>query len=182
MLTRRVLILAIVAVALTSGSVNVPLVEALQAQKHCKFDRECNDGNPCTADTCSSGTCTNKPDDGASQSCYRDGDGTPLGGTAGVGNCRAGTQRCSGGSFGPCTGAVGASSESCGNGDENCNGQTDEEGSAGCTTFYKYKHCTEAGCSKCLCKAEYPYVVKGGVPDSSQAQARPLDWLYRPVR
>jgi len=179
MLTRRVLILTIVAVALAAGRVNVPLVETLQAQKHCKFDRDCNDGNPCTEDTCAKGTCANKPDDSASRSCYTDSGGNPLGGTPGVGICRAGTQQCSGGGFGPCTGAVGATSESCGNGDEDCNGQTDEAGAAGCTLFFKYKHCTEAGCSKCLCKAEHPYVVKGGSPDGSPAQSSPLEWLYR---
>ncbi|MCX6553116.1 MAG: hypothetical protein NTY02_19300 [Acidobacteria bacterium] len=83
-MTRRVLILALAALALAAGSVNVPLVEKLQAQKHCQFDREYNDGNPCTADTCSGGMCGNPPDDSASRSCYTDGGGNPLGGRPGV--------------------------------------------------------------------------------------------------
>jgi hypothetical protein len=184
MLTRRVLILAIATLALAVGSVDVPLVETLRAQReYCKADRDCDDGNPCTADKCTSkSACANLPDDSVSRSCYSDAGGSPGAGTPGVGNCRVGTQRCSGGQFGPCAGAVFAAAETCGDGDEDCDGQTDEEDASGCTNYFRLKHgedCNEAGCSKCLCKPEAPYLVRKRAPDGASSQSSPLDWLYR---
>lgn len=55
---------------------------------------------------------------GTTRSCY-----TGPAGTAGVGVCRAGTQTCTGGSWGACTGQVLPSTDVCGNMiDEDCNG------------------------------------------------------------
>jgi hypothetical protein len=46
--------------------------------------------------------------------------------TLGVGECKAGTQSCSGGVFGACNGQVLPANEACDNKDNNCDGQTDE--------------------------------------------------------
>jgi hypothetical protein len=59
-------------------------------------------------------TCTT----GMTRSCYTG----PIG-TSGVGACRAGTQSCSGGTWGTCTGQTLPGTEVCGNGiDEDCDG------------------------------------------------------------
>ena len=56
------------------------------------------------------------------QSCY-----SGSAGTQGVGVCHAGTQTCSGGTFGSCVGEVTpAAAELCNGVDDNCNGQIDE--------------------------------------------------------
>jgi MYXO-CTERM domain-containing protein len=60
---------------------------------------------------------------GATQPCY----GGPTG-TAGVGPCKAGTQTCSGSTWGACTGQVVPVAEVCGNGiDDDCNGFVDDD-------------------------------------------------------
>jgi hypothetical protein len=73
--------------------------------------------------------CNGPIDDGvAPQSCY-----TGPVGTAGVGICKAGTQTCSGGTYGACTGEVLPGTEVCGDGiDNNCDGNVDE--GCGCLT------------------------------------------------
>jgi hypothetical protein len=75
--------------------------------------------------------CNGRVDDGvgctcapnATRSCYG---GAP--GTAGVGACRAGTQRCDarGASWGSCAGEVLPQPESCNRIDDDCNGRVDE--------------------------------------------------------
>jgi uncharacterized protein (TIGR03382 family) len=64
----------------------------------------------------------------ADQPCY-----TGPVGTAGVGNCRAGTQSCQGGQWGTCQDQVLPAEDTCGNSqDENCSGTADE--GCGCST------------------------------------------------
>jgi len=55
------------------------------------------------------------------RSCYG---GAP--GTVDVGVCRAGTETCSGGSYGTCSGQITPSPEVCNGVDDNCNGNVDE--------------------------------------------------------
>jgi len=58
---------------------------------------------------------------GTKRACYT---GSPS--TRKKGNCRDGTQTCSGGKWGSCAGQVGPSSERCDGKDNDCDGQTDE--------------------------------------------------------
>jgi hypothetical protein len=91
-----------------------------------------------------------------------------VGGTAGVGQCRAGTQACEGlGEFamwGTCTGAVGPSTEQCADGvDNDCNGMTDE----GCTPPQMPVQCTVASLTHVVgaadCAADHAvYLVDDG--------------------
>jgi hypothetical protein len=72
---------------------------------------------------------------GTDTSCYETPTGEPLGGSAGVGRCRAGTATCTmtagGSGLGPCVGAIGPGVDECATGiDEDCDGLVDE----GCTT------------------------------------------------
>ncbi len=59
--------------------------------------------------------------EGEMRSCYSGGTGT-----AGVGECKAGTQTCTGGAWGACTGEVLPGTEACDAKDNDCDGQTDE--------------------------------------------------------
>ncbi len=68
------------------------------------------------------------PVDGAKRSCYS---GSMS--TIDVGECKAGTQTCTGGAWGACTGEVVPGTESCDNKDNDCDGQKDENlGSTTC--------------------------------------------------
>lgn len=58
-------------------------------------------------------------DESLTQPCY-----SGPSGTAGVGVCKAGTQTCSGGTWGTCLGEILPSAEICDGKDNNCNGQT----------------------------------------------------------
>ncbi len=70
--------------------------------------------------------CDGVIDDGVTRSCYT------LGGAAGVGICRSGTQTCAAGSFGAtCSGQIGPSTETCNNTDDDCDTRTDEALSGG---------------------------------------------------
>ncbi len=82
----------------------------------------CDDGNPCTDDSCDVKTGCVALANAASASCY---DGP--GGTVGVGTCLAGKKVCKDGLLGACVGAVvPATIEACDSLDDNCNGLTDE--------------------------------------------------------
>ncbi len=60
-------------------------------------------------------------EDATTRDCY----GGPAG-TAGVGLCRGGGQRCAGGRFGECAGQVLPAAERCNGADDDCDGRTDE--------------------------------------------------------
>lgn len=63
------------------------------------------------------------------QTCYSGADGT-----AGVGQCVAGTQECCGGSFGACEGEKAPSAEACSNSvDDDCDGVVDTDCAISCT-------------------------------------------------
>ena len=70
-----------------------------------------------TAETCNNrdDDCDGAVDEGLSRSCGTD-----------VGECRSGTETCSGGSWGACLGGVTARAETCNNRDDDCDGTTDE--------------------------------------------------------
>lgn len=59
---------------------------------------------------------------GEAQACYS---GMPPS-TAGVGQCKSGTQTCNGGKWGPCVGEVVPGVETCNGLDDDCNGVTDD--------------------------------------------------------
>jgi hypothetical protein len=127
----------------------VPLATTTTAPDPCA-GVNCDDGNSCTTDTCSFGSCSHTAlpvgtpcpggfcdatgscvpgvcAPGANQSCY-----TGPAGTQGVGACRAGTQTCdAAGQWGPCLGEVTPVAEVCGDGiDNDCDGVADD----GCQT------------------------------------------------
>jgi Notch-like protein len=65
--------------------------------------------------------CNGVIDNGVTRSCYT------LGGAAGVGICRSGTQTCAAGAFGAtCAGQIGPAAETCNNVDDDCDTRTDE--------------------------------------------------------
>ncbi len=81
---------------------------------------KCDDGNFCTDDSCSGGTCQ-YANNGNARVCYT---GPP--GTQGVGLCVSGLERCGGGVLGPCIDEVIPAGEVCGGSDEDCDGMLDE--------------------------------------------------------
>lgn len=101
---------------------------------------DCNDNNaainPGATEVCNGvdDDCDGEIDEAAplqplTQSCY-----SGPANTAGIGLCKAGTQTCTGGSFGTCVGEVTPTTEVCDGQDNNCDGQTDEGVQ---TTFYR---------------------------------------------
>lgn len=116
----------------------------------------CNDGNVCTTDSCSTVSgCSNPADNTWEEPCY---DGPA--GTMNVGSCKSGVRKCSGGGFTTCIGQSLPNIELCGGGDENCNGSTDEEMAFGCNWYRMDNDADESGVAsdkKCLC-------VQGQVP------------------
>ncbi|MBI5608701.1 MAG: hypothetical protein HY902_07455, partial [Deltaproteobacteria bacterium] len=82
----------------------------------------CDDGNPCTTDSCDpSKGCVVLAND-ATAVCYTGGSGT-----AGVGVCVEGKKLCKDGQFGECLGQIlPAGSEACDGADDDCDGFTDE--------------------------------------------------------
>lgn len=122
--------------------------------------RNCSDGSPCTLDSCNEQTnqCVHVPLPGIGNVCYQG----PMG-TADVGICRSGTQRCNntnGNLY--CLGQVlPLPDEICGNGlDDDCNGVPDDACSGltcvtdnDCISFIQYP-CQNAACVNNFC--QYP--------------------------
>ena len=76
--------------------------------------------------------CDGKVDNGVTQSCY-----TGAAGTAGVGQCKSGTQSCTAGQWGSCTGEVVPGTETCDNTDQDCDGTADNGVTQSCYTGAK---------------------------------------------
>jgi hypothetical protein len=76
-------------------------------------------GGSNTGGTSGGGACTTE---GATQVCYS---GTP--GTEGVGECRVGSQTCTGGTWGPCEGETIPAEDVCDTLDNDCDGLADED-------------------------------------------------------
>lgn len=89
------------------------------ATEQCTPDGETAADESCEGAIDEQCTCTGSE----SRACY-----TGPAGTAGVGRCASGTQRCDGGSFTACTGSVVPEQESCANEgtDDDCDGTADE--------------------------------------------------------
>ncbi len=99
----------------------------------CSSNADCNDNNPCTNDSCSSGTCVNT-NNSSQVKC-----------SVSFGTCTAtGSQTCSGGVYGDCTGATDPTKT-------NCNGKScGPDGCGGtCGTCTDSKICSTAGI--CVC-------------------------------
>ncbi len=83
---------------------------------------KCDDGNPCTDDSCDPAKgCVGLPN-AATQVCY-----SGPNGTAGVGLCTEGKKICKDGQLGDCVGqTLPSDKEACDGQDDSCNGTTDE--------------------------------------------------------
>ena len=91
----------------------------------------CDDSNPCTDDTCTTGSGCSYASNNATQACY---DGPP--GTAGTGLCHGGLRYCAAGVLASaCVEQVVPSAELCNGLDDSCNGITDEGCSAASVTL-----------------------------------------------
>ncbi|MCB9788163.1 MAG: lamin tail domain-containing protein [Deltaproteobacteria bacterium] len=136
----------------------------------------CDDGNPCTIDSCNgNGTCGHVNDNGAQVVCYEG----PAG-TRHVGICQDGLRTCTDGLMGACDGQVMPAIETCNapgsKVDEDCDGSTDEEGAEGCTVYFYDFDNDGVGVDdyKCLCEPTGFYRALGnGDCDDNNNQAKP---------
>ncbi|HJW74602.1 MAG TPA: hypothetical protein VJ787_02875, partial [Thermoleophilia bacterium] len=110
------------------------------------IDNDCNgliddgpDGSVCNPAACDSGT---------TQTCYS---GT---GTAGTGECREGTQTCTGGFWGACAGQVLPTPEVCNYKDDDCDGNVDSEGLPELKLCGDAATCTGGVCLPTSCNSE----------------------------
>jgi alpha-tubulin suppressor-like RCC1 family protein len=117
---------------------------------------DCNDMcaacRPGGVEVCEAGfldeDCNGTPNDGCS--CV---DGTMMSCGSSVGECRAGTQTCSGGSWGACTGATGPVAETCDGLDQNCNASLDDGATCSVPTGALTAACLGGGCRVGACAA-----------------------------
>ena len=134
--------------------------------------QSCNDGNTCTNDFCDTNAgCSHTDNDAYVESCYEG----PAG-TAGNLPCKAGTRTCQAGVLGLCQGQFLPDSETCDGVDNDCDGVVDEEGSDGCTVFFRDEDGDGWGTNdyRCLCNATGVYsAIDNGDCDDSQAGANP---------
>jgi len=92
----------------------------------------------------------------------------------GLGICANGTLICQGGNK-TCKQTVFGQQETCDGQDNNCNGKTDEDGAAGCSTWFydgdNDGYAQNGAMSKCLCSPSYPYTatVQGDCNDNSNS-------------
>ncbi len=100
----------------------------------------CDDGNPCTDDSCRDGRCSHACNAWQTR-CY---DGDP--GTWYVGTCVPGWRTCANGILGPCLGQVLPATESCDDRDNDCDGTADE----GCSIEGVDVRCAAAGVAGAL--------------------------------
>lgn len=83
--------------------------------------KACDDGNPCTDDSCSIQSGCTHSNNALQLPCYS---GPP--GTAGKGACKGSKAICVGGQPADCIGEVTPTTEACNDLDDDCNGQTDD--------------------------------------------------------
>ena len=131
----------------------------------------CDDGNPCTNDTCTaSGGCGHSNNDSQSFACYNG----PAG-TQNVGICHGGTRYCSNSIPGDCIGQTLPQTEKCGdNLDNDCDGAVNEQGAAGCTIYYRDADGDGYGRNeaRCLCgpSGQFTATQQGDCNDNNGAQ------------
>ncbi len=152
---------------------------------------DCSDNdasvNPSATEVCANNKdddCNGQTDEAGCQGCttyYKDQDGDTYGVT--------GDTRCLSGPTAPYTATRGGdcddsngaikpgATEFCNNVDDNCDGQTDEEGASGCSTYYYDNDGDGYGVTgnlKCLCRASGKYSAQqGGDCDDSDQNVRP---------
>ena len=131
----------------------------------------CDDGNACTNDSCHVvDGCKHTDNDAYVEPCYEGPSGT-----AGKGQCKAGTRTCDGGQLGLCSGQILPGTEVCGGGDEDCDGLANEEGAEGCQVYFKDNDGDGVGGDsyKCLCgpTGKYNTQVNGDCDDNNAGAA-----------
>jgi hypothetical protein len=151
---------------------------------------DCNDNDasvhPGATETCNGkdDNCDGQTDEEGSQGCttyYYDNDGDGYGVTGNTKCLCAASGKYTATQGGDCNDSDASvhpgATETCNGKDDNCNGQTDEEGSTGCTTYYYDNDGDGYGVTantKCLCSASGKYTAtQGGDCNDSDASVHP---------
>ncbi len=137
----------------------------------CTADRTCDQA--CGAATPAAEVCNNK-DDNCNGQTDEGTNGVACETTNEFGTC-TGTQTCAAG-VATCSGGT-PKAETCNGADDNCNGQTDEEGAANCTVYYRDDDGDRYGRDddfKCLCAPKGVYTATVGHDcDDTKASVNP---------